>query len=195
MASFEVQLDNVVLNLTCSCTLLETWSSGLSSYSTLQGQQNSPPPMDSSDQFWCRQDTAEKNGRRYIKFKDFSQQCVLISGLHMFLIVTVTSSLILLLLILLAIFLWHRYRSRHQRQWINVPTTPNNDKKKKKNNKGSNVEKKSANGQDSRLTMVVPDGRTYRETELHVIIERTKPIMEHEYVDTAIDERAKKIML
>jgi uncharacterized membrane protein len=150
--------------------------------------------MDTSDRFWCQQDTVEKNGRHYIKFKDFSQQCILISGLHMFIIITVTSALLLLVFVLLVIFLWHRYRSRHQRQWINVPTTSNNDKKKKKNNKGSNVEKISANGQDSRLTMVVPDGRTYKETELHVIIERTEPIVEHEYVDTAIDERAMRIM-
>jgi hypothetical protein len=191
MTSFQVQLDSVVLNLTCSCTMLETWGSELSSYSSLQGQQTSPPPqMDASAQFWCRQDTAEINGRLYITFKDYSQQCVLISGLHLFIIIIVTSSLLLLGLVLLVIFLWHRYRSRHQRRWINIPATPNN-KKNKKNNKCSSEEKISANGQDSRLTVVVPDGRTYRETELHVIVEQTEPIMEHEYVDTAIDERAK----
>lgn len=194
MTSFEVQLDNVILNLTCSCTLLEIWGSELSSYSPLQGQQNSPPQMDASDRMWCHEDTEDKNGRRYIKFKDYSQQCILISGLHMFIIIIVTCSLLLLVLVILVIFLWNRYRSRHQRQWISVPGTPNNDKKKKRINKASNIEKISANGQDSGLTVVVPDGRTYRETELHVIIERTEPIVEHEYVDTAVDERAKKIM-
>jgi hypothetical protein len=190
MTSFQVQLDDVFLNLTCSCTVLETWSSELHSYSSLQGHQNSPPQMEASDQFWCREETAEINGRHYITFKDFSEQCIIISGLHVFIIIIVTSSLLLLVLILLVIFLWHRYRSRHQRQWINVPATPSY-KKKKKNNKGISVEKISANGQDSRLTMVVPDGRIYRETELHVIIEQTEPIVEREYVDTAIDERAK----
>jgi hypothetical protein len=188
--SFEVQLDHVLLNQTCSCTLLKTWSSELNFHPYLQQeQQNSLSQSEVLHSFWCQQDTADKNGQSYINFKDFSQQCALTSGLHMFLIIIVTSSLLLLALTLLVIFLWHRHRMSYQRQWISAPTAPNNDSKKKKiNNKGSNVQKKSEYGQDSRLMMVVPDGRTYRETELHVIVEHTEPITEHEYVDTSIDE-------
>jgi hypothetical protein len=193
MTSFEAQLEQVLLNQTCSCTQLETWSTELSSYSSLYGYQNPQQQSYISGTFWCKQDIAEKNGRSYIHFKDFSQQCVLTSGIHMFLIIILTSSLLLLALVLLLVVLWHRHRSRNQRHWINVGTTLNNDTKKKKlNNKGSNIQNKCDNEQDSRLPMVVPDGRTYRETELHVIVEQTEPIVEHEYVDTAIDERSMK---
>lgn len=193
--SFEAELGHILLNQTCSCTLLETRSSELNFHSSLHRHQNQQQQSYISDMFWCKQDVAEKNGGSYIHFKDFSRQCALTSGLHMFLIIILTSSLLLLALVLLIIFLWHRRRSRYQRRWINVPTSSNNDSKKKKlNNKGSNVQNKSENGQDSRLTMVVPDGRTYREMELHVIVERTEPIVDHEYVDTTIDERSVKNM-
>jgi hypothetical protein len=186
MTSFEVQLDHVLLNHTCSCTLLETWNTDLNYHDKQQESYI-------SDMFWCKQDVLEKNGKSYINFKDFSPQCALTSGLHMFLIIILTSSLLLLAVVLLVIFLWHRHRSRYQRRWINVPTMPNNDSKKKKfNTEGSNVQNKGENGQDSRPMMVVPDGRTYREMELHVIVERTEPIVEHEYVDTTIDERSMK---
>lgn len=187
--SVEAQLDHILLNQTCSCTLLETWSSELDFHSSLHNHQNQQESY-ASDVFWCKQDVSENNGRSYIHFKDFSQQCVVTTGLHMFLIIILTSSLLLLALVLLVIFLWNRRRSRYQKRWINVPTTPNNNSKKKKlNNKGSNVQNKSENGQDSRLIMVVPGGQTYREMELHVIEERTEPLVEHECVDTTIDER------
>jgi hypothetical protein len=85
--------------------------------------------------------------------------------------------------------LWRRHRSRNQTRWINIPTTSDKDTTNKKTDKNSTVQKKSENPQDSRLAIIEPDGYTYRETELNVIVEQTEPIVGHEYVDTAIDER------
>lgn len=189
VTSFEPQLDHILLNHTCSCTLLEKWETELSFYPSQKGQQNSSPQRDASDRFWCRKHTAEQTGGSFINFKDFSQDCILTSGLQMFLIIFLTSSLVLLALFLLLIVLWRRHQSRNQKRWINIPTTSDNDSKIKKNDKNSKVQKESEIGQDSRLAIVVPDGHTYRETELHVIVEQTEPIVGHEYVDTAIDER------
>jgi hypothetical protein len=81
------------------------------------------------------------------------------------------------------------HRSRNQTRWINIQTTSDKDSKNKKTDKNSTVQKNSENSQDSRLAIIEPDGRTYRETELNVIVEQTEPIVGHEYVDTTIDER------
>lgn len=183
--SFIPLLDHILLNETCSCVLLESWNSQLNFHPI---HHDSVPQTDLSDAFWCRKDEAIKYGENYINFQDFNQQCVLSTGAHVFLIVIIACSLALVAVILIVIVLCYRWRSRHQRRWINVPTTPHNDSKKAKtNNTVSGVK-----GQDPRLSMVVPDGRTYRETELHVIVERTEPIAEHEFVDMTVDERALK---
>lgn len=186
VTSFEPKLECILINHTCSCTLLETWGEELNFY-TSAGQYNSQQ-RDTSSQFWCRKHTAEETGGSFIKVKEFSQDCVLTSGLLMFIIIIATSSFVLLALILLIIVLWRRHRSRNQKRWINIPTTSDDDSKNKKTYKNSKVQK-SENSQDSRLAIIVPDGHTYRETELNVIVEQTEPIVGHEYVDTAIDER------
>lgn len=187
VTSFKPQVDSIIMNHTCSCTLLETWGAELNFYSS-QGQYNSQQQRDTSSRFWCRKHISEETAGSFINLNDFSQDCILTSGLQMFLIIILTSSLVLLSLILLLILLWRRYRSRNQKRWINIPTTSDNDSKKKKTDKNSKVQKKSEHSQDSRLVIIVPDGHTYRETELNVIVEQTEPIVGHEYVDTAIDE-------
>ena len=188
VTSFKPQVDRILMNRTCSCTLLETWEAELNFYSS-QGHYNSQQQRDTSSRFWCRKHISEETGGSFINLSDFSQDCVLTSGFQMFLIIILTSALVLLALILLLIVLWRRHRSRNQKRWINIPTTSDNDSKKKKTDKNSKVQKKSENSQDSRLVIIVPDGHTYRETELNVIVEQTEPIVGHEYVDTAIDER------
>jgi hypothetical protein len=190
VTSFEPQVDNILLNHTCSCPLLETWGSELNFYSSQKGQHTSSPQRYTSDQFWCRRHVAKQTGGSFISLKDFSQDCVLTFGLQMFLIIILTSSLVLMFLVLLVLVWWRRHRSRNQKRWINIPTTSDNDSKKKKNDKNSKVQNKNENGQDSRLAIVVPDGHIYRETELNVIVEQTEPIVGHEYVDTAVDEHA-----
>jgi len=191
VTSFEPKLDRILINHTCSCTLLETWGEELNFYSS-PGQYNSQQQRDTSSQFWCRKPTAEETGGSYINVNDFSQDCILTSGLQMFLIIIITSSLVLLALILLIIVLWRRHRSRNQKHWIYIPTASDDDSKNKKTDKNSKVQKKSENSQDPNLAIIVPDGRTYRETELNVIVEQTEPIVGHEYVDTAIDERVRQ---
>jgi len=184
VTSFEPKLERILINHTCSCTLLETWGAELNFYSS-PGQYNSQQ-RDTPSHFWCQKHIAEENGGSFININDFSQGCILTSGLQTFLIIILTSSFVLLALILLIIVLWRRHRSRNQKRWINIPT--DDDSKNKKTDKNSKVQK-SENIQDSRLAIIVPDGHTYRETELNVIVEQTEPIAGHEYIDTAIDER------
>jgi len=189
VTSFEPKLERILINHTCSCALLETWGAELNFYSS-SGQYNSQQ-RDTSHQFWCQKHTVEETGGSFINVNDFSQDCVLTSGLQTFLIIILTSFFGLLALSLLIIVLWRRHRSRNQKRWINIPTTSDDDSKNKKTDKNSKVQK-SENSQDSRLAIIVPDGHTYRETELNVIVEQTEPIVGHEYVDTAIDERVKE---
>ncbi|PSN38142.1 hypothetical protein C0J52_08235 [Blattella germanica] len=198
--SFEPQMEHIVLNQTCSCVLLDTWSTQLSIYSTdMHIEQNKnrlaphTDPSNPANPFWCWQNGDQKS-KSYVRFYDFSHQCVVTSGLYIFLIIIVTSALVLLGVILLVILWCRRRRAHNQKRWINVPTSPNshNNKSQKLNYKSPGMDKVNKNDQDSRITMVVPDGRTYRETELHVIVERTEPLLEPEYVDTAINERENK---
>ncbi|KAJ9574766.1 hypothetical protein L9F63_008080, partial [Diploptera punctata] len=189
--SYEPQLHHVILNESCSCSLLESWSVQLSLHSNQeQRKKRHNDPTNPANPFWCRNDNGHKNKPIYIRFYDFNEECVVSSGVYVFLIVIVTSALGLVVIILLVVFWWRRRRKNNQRRWINVPTSPNNQiaKSQKLNNKGNNVEKGNKREQDARITMVVPDGRTYRETELHVIVERTEPLLQPEYVDMIVNE-------
>nr|CAD7433456.1 unnamed protein product [Timema monikensis] len=86
-------------------------------------------------------------------------------NLYVFIGVIVASLIGLLALAMLIIFLWRRRASHRDKEWINIPA-------------GDDVNK---GGVAPRIKMVVPDGRTYKETELHVIVERAEPIKDQNY--------------
>ena len=188
--SYNPQIQHVVLNETCSCALLESWSSQLSLHSDPEQtrHKHDVDPSNPANPFWCRR---EESKASYIRFYDFNGECVMSSGVYMFLIIIVSCSLAVVVVVLLIIFWCRRRRKNNKSRWINVPTSHTNysAKSSQKLSKGNNVDKGNKHEQDSRYTMVVPDGRTYRETELHVIVERTEPLLEPDYVDTTVNER------
>lgn len=69
-----------------------------------------------------------------------------------------------------------RYRNRKRgRRWTNVPTSSPSSSSSPQQLKTRSILKSGGDGGDDdggRRVMVMPEGKTYRETELHVIVER-----------------------
>ncbi|XP_067012433.2 uncharacterized protein [Anabrus simplex] len=76
------------------------------------------------------------------------------------LVVTICGGLLVLGIALIALCCWRRRQRTRGKRWVTVP-----NKNKVKNP-----------GNAHTMGIVLPDGRTYRETELHVIVERAEPI-------------------
>ncbi|KAL7297676.1 hypothetical protein TKK_0009342 [Trichogramma kaykai] len=143
--------------------------------------------------FLCVEDS--ESGQR-ASFVDYELRKCALSG-SMLLLISAVSGLLLLLLIVgcATVYCCKRRGGREAQQkqrWISVPTTAPDVVGKDASQAGggggaSNGHhrhpKEAQSGQqsgggpvDSRITMVVPDGRLYRETEFHVIVEKAEPL-------------------
>nr|CAD7445723.1 unnamed protein product [Timema bartmani] len=158
---FAPRFYRVYVKHTCSCEGLDTWDFQLT-VKPSDGRRT-----DVMGGFWCRQESRPGLETRFIRFQEYSgYHCGYTTrNLYVFIGVIVASLIGLLALAMLIIFLWRRRASHKDKEWINIPT-------------GDDVNK---GGVAPRIKMVVPDGRTYKETELHVIVERAEPIKDQNY--------------
>lgn len=188
--SFKPELSSVLVNQVCDCGQIATWKSQILNqsvaYSRLYSRNNEVSPngrdpssiVENPDSFLC---LVDRDGDSTISLVDYEiKRCTL--GNSVLLVSLVTTGAILGVL-LLAGLVFLCYRSRRSRgtqegRWISVPTSAPDVVTGKKNGiiggkDGSNTVGGTV---DSRITMVVPDGRLYRETEFHVIVEKAEPL-------------------
>ncbi|XP_063236453.1 uncharacterized protein LOC134538841 isoform X2 [Bacillus rossius redtenbacheri] len=164
---FDPRFFRVYVDRACSCEALESWSFQLVTFSSGSlPRAGSPQPAEVLTGFWCRQ---KLDRQPYVRFQEYSNyHCGYTTrNVYVFIAAIVAGLFGLLLIVLLAILVWRRRRARRQKEWINVPPGERDDAKKPTKDRPVG---------DRRLKMVVPDGRTYRETELHVIVERAEPL-------------------
>ncbi|XP_057334308.1 uncharacterized protein LOC130673344 [Microplitis mediator] len=122
-------------------------------------------------------------------FRDYELRRCTIGNSTMLLLVVITVCIFLLIVsIVLIVWCCKRHREHGQKRWISVPTSAPDVVSKKNgvigrsgvNNTGGGGSGGGTNYNrtpvDSRITMVVPDGRLYRETEFHVIVEKAEPL-------------------
>ncbi|CAB0031824.1 unnamed protein product [Trichogramma brassicae] len=145
--------------------------------------------------FLCVEDL--ESGQR-ASFVDYEQRKCALSG-SMLLLISAVSGLLLLLLMAGCVAVYcckrraGREEGREKQRWISVPTTApdvvgkdgsqggaggasNGHHRHPKEAQSSQQSGGGGGPVDSRITMVVPDGRLYRETEFHVIVEKAEPL-------------------
>ncbi|XP_049784616.1 uncharacterized protein LOC126187523 [Schistocerca cancellata] len=167
----DIVLRKIVVNQPCSCSSLEEWSSYLQK-DVQYIQLKESASLSTEEILWCIKQEPQK---RAILFRDFQMlQCSAIpSGLNLFLLIIIPIC-VLLLVIGICIILMRRKQIKNRKHWVSVPTSNNS-----KGGDENKTSKDKSETPENRLKLVVPDGRTYRETELHVIVERAEPITDN----------------
>lgn len=181
-SSFRLEVDNLLVEQHCDCDQLPTWKSDILNYtnvySRLYTKQSEILPHTSEsinegpETFLC----IDGPGGLPITFVDYeSRNCALSSSV--LILVLAIAGLVLVLLISASLIVWccRKRREDNRKSWISVPTNAP-DVVSKKNGVISRDGTGTSAPVDSRITMVVPDGRLYRETEFHVIVEKAEPL-------------------
>jgi len=185
--SFRMELDDLLIAQPCDCQMLPVWRNNVlnytSVYSRFYARQNAlVPPLPQSqetidetpDAFLCLDGRAEDGVPT--SFVDFeTRHCSLGGSMLVFILVIVSAVLALVAGVCLIVWCCRRHRRSNRKKWISVPTNAP-DVVSKKNGVIGREAATSGTPVDSRITMVVPDGRLYRETEFHVIVEKAEPL-------------------
>lgn len=184
--SFRPELDNLLISQPCDCQMLPTWKNYVLNYtnvySRFYARENSLVPPQSQPQepinetpetFLCLDGGIDGAP---ITFADYeARHCSLGGSMLIFILIIVGAILVLIVGVCLIVWCCRRRRQNNRKKWISVPTNAP-DVVSKKNGVIGREAATSGTPVDSRITMVVPDGRLYRETEFHVIVEKAEPL-------------------
>lgn len=164
--SFDPKVDWVILDRDCLCTDISTWLSQLVSYNSYNTERTDSLTRIESVTY-C------SHNKKQTRVKHFQTQYCIPNSPNIYIIIFI----ICLFFVMFCVIFYISCRYRHRRKrYINVPTSPT--KKGLENSSGHNI-------------MVVPEGRTYKETELHVIVEQAEPITQTEYARISSDSITK----
>ncbi|KAK0181108.1 hypothetical protein PV327_003419 [Microctonus hyperodae] len=178
-SSFKPIIDNIFINRSCDCAMLSLWKNNLLNYTNVytrfytgntQLSINSLEAIEEGTYLCINYDN------NIINFQDFDiHNCTMGNSTIIWLIIIVGIVLTIIIGIVMIIWCCRRRRNHVQKRWMSVPTTAP-DVVSKKNGVIGRDGSSSSGPVDSRITMVVPDGRLYRETEFHVIVEKAEPL-------------------
>lgn len=163
-SSFDPKIDLIILDRECLCADINTWVTQLVSYKT--EQTDSLTRIESVT--YCN------HNKKQILVKHFQTQYCTPNSPNVYIIIFIICSFLFMFSVIF--YISCRYRQKRKR-YINVPTSPT--KKGLENSSGHNI-------------MVVPEGRTYKETELHVIVEQAEPITQTDFVRFSADSIIKQ---
>ncbi|BET00259.1 Hypothetical protein NTJ_13077 [Nesidiocoris tenuis] len=145
------KLSHIMIDRPCSCNEFQYWTSKLVKFTT------PPNPLRLERAIWC----SKGHGLSALVEDEERKNC-LTSSVHTTLIMFVILMTLISLLLVCSVGLYF-YR-RHTKKYMNVPT-----------NDGAN-NRLSVLSTNSNHIIVIPEGRVYRETELHVVEEHLTPI-------------------
>ncbi|XP_054274020.1 uncharacterized protein LOC128993924 [Macrosteles quadrilineatus] len=152
---FTPRLDWIVVDQQCSCQNADYWTSDLVYFSSDPRVSTAVPQVENV--IYCH------NLERATNVKDFRRLFCNIKDSNILLTLAfISGSVISLSVILMLAYLGFKEKAK---RYMNVPNSPSPVKQSNKNH-----------------MLVIPDGKTYRETELHVIVEHVEPIVPTEYV-------------
>lgn len=156
-AEFNVRLSRIHIDDTCSCDSLVKWRDTIFPH---KRDAHGPVEAHLTD-IWCHEESTKEVDYLYVQGDSYyANHCSkLLSSIYFFVIVIVTTTLGLFAVIIVCICIL-----RHRRQWDPVPTNTN--------------ELHGVAAKEPKKGLVVPDGRVYRETEFHVIVEKAEPLDE-----------------
>lgn len=185
--SFRPELDNLLIAQACDCQMLPVWKNNVLNYTSVYSRfyvrQNSlvPPPLsqpqepinETPETFLCLDGGLDGVPTSFVDYE--TRHCSLGGSMLVLILIIVGAVLALLASICLIVWCCRRRRRNNRKKWISVPTNAP-DVVSKKNGVIGREAATSGTPVDSRITMVVPDGRLYRETEFHVIVEKAEPL-------------------
>lgn len=202
-SSFRIEVNNLLINQPCDCNLLSLWRNRILNYTNVRARLIANNdinnivalPLESdSETFFCLDDydDDESSKKSISSFVDYETHNCVLAGNFTIIVTAMISLLVVLVLAGCLVVYCCRIRRRcrdsssrsNKRNWISVPTSAPDVVSKKNgvatttinNHDGSNIISGNNGPVDSRITMVVPDGRLYRETEFHVIVEKAEPL-------------------
>lgn len=140
---FDVKFYTINLNITCSCENIVKWTSMLYNSDT--------------NVLHCLNDNKNWNFEMINAQHYSAKHCGSTRTFKTFVYVTTALIISIVILVIVYFYLRSRYQRTHKKQWINNASPL--AQRKNFNNKNNTL--KCING---KLPMVVPDGRTYRET-------------------------------
>lgn len=154
-AEFNVRLSRIHIDETCTCDNLVQWRDTIFPH-----KKGAHGPVEAHlTDIWCHEETTKEVDYLFIQGDTYyANHCTkLLSSIYFFVIIIVTTTVGLCVLIMVCICILRR-----RRHWDSVPTNEANGVTAKEPKKG----------------LIVPDGRVYRETEFHVIVEKAEPLDE-----------------
>ncbi|XP_046588815.1 uncharacterized protein LOC107222728 [Neodiprion lecontei] len=171
--SFRPELDGILVNHNCECSAIPVWRGNVLNYSNVYAKFYSMSVPDEPinvgpETFLCLDFDADFTPVTFNEYE--ARYCSISNSTLLFVLVLVGSIVVLLVGGFLIVWCCRRQRENNQKRWISVPTNAPDVVSKK-----NGVIARDA-PVDSRITMVVPDGRVYRETEFHVIVEKAEPL-------------------
>ncbi|XP_071634931.1 uncharacterized protein [Temnothorax longispinosus] len=185
-ASFRLELDNLIVSQPCDCQMLPIWKNYVLNYTNIYSRfyarENSLVPPQSQPQepinetpetFLCLDGGTDGAPITFVDYE--ARHCSLGGSMLVFILIIVGAILALIICVCLIVWCCRRRRRNNRKKWISVPTNAP-DVVSKKNGVIGREAATSGTPVDSRITMVVPDGRLYRETEFHVIVEKAEPL-------------------
>ncbi|XP_011639951.1 uncharacterized protein LOC105429005 [Pogonomyrmex barbatus] len=184
--SFRPEIDNLLISQPCDCQMLPVWKNNVLNYTNVYSRyyarQNSLIPPQSQSQepinetpetFLCLDGGMDGAPITFVDYE--ARHCSLGGSMLVFILIIVGAILALIVCVCLIVWCCRRRRQNNRKKWISVPTNAP-DVVSKKNGVIGREAATSGTPVDSRITMVVPDGRLYRETEFHVIVEKAEPL-------------------
>lgn len=169
---FRPRVDWLIVGKACECPA--RWRTDLVVLSTDYPKNVQRPVWTVQQATWCT--SPEDDNDRLVKAQQYDEvHCgggggPNTAGLGRFHL-TGGAAVIAVIALTAALVYWVWYKKRKRIQWTNVPASSPLQKTR-------SIFRGSGNGggggdNKHRQTMVMPEGKTYRETELHVIVERT----------------------
>lgn len=168
---FRPRVDWLIVGRACGCPA--RWRTDLVAFSTDYPRHTERPVWLVEQTAWCA--TPDDDGvgdfGRLVKAQQYDETHCLPgggrgTGLSRFYLTGV--ALLSVAALTAALIYWTWYKKRKRGQWTNVPaSSPVKTRSILKSGGGGD------GGDKHRHVMVMPEGKTYRETELHVIVERT----------------------
>lgn len=170
-SSFRVHMENLLISQPCDCQQIPLWKNNILNHTNIHfnvySSQTSFTDIQSQEDPEILLCLLNASGQP-VSFTNFqARSCTLTKPILIMALGLAGFGLLLIILgvILTTYFCRRKHRQQTTNRWISVPT---------------NVTSKDVTATDppldSTITMVVPDGRLYKETEFHVIVEKAQPL-------------------
>lgn len=191
-SSFDIKTNRIMIDEICTCDHLNLWAEIITGESDVENDKKKKKSTDENvyEIFWCHIDDRKELDLDYVSGKYFYEDycTTVLSSIYFFVIIITATALSLTVLIVFIVCC-----VKHKKKWDSVPTSPRDaDKnfqgkvKGEKHPKAKKKDGKEVINPESAKAIIVPDGRTYKETEFHVIVEKAEPLDDNGFIPYTI---------